>query len=146
MLVWLFEVFSDLIAIFLVLNWLLDFLVWFSFCVFPMCGIWIWMDPSNSNSNSNSPKPLLAHSPQASQHHYPPSPASTAQHSPCAQPKPTQPAQPRATTAQPSSFSPPHDTDRAAVIAIIWLGQRMGREQRGLKEIIVTICESASMW
>jgi hypothetical protein len=47
------------------------------------------MDPSNSNSNSNSPKPLLAHSPQASQHHYPPSPTNTAQHSPRASTGPT---------------------------------------------------------
>jgi hypothetical protein len=34
-------------------------------------------------------------------------------------------------------------TRGACVIAIIWMGQGMGREQYGPKEIIVTVCESA---
>jgi hypothetical protein len=37
------------------------------------------------------------------------------------------------------------ETRGACVIAIIWLGQGMGREQHGLKEIIVMVCESASV-
>jgi hypothetical protein len=36
-------------------------------------------------------------------------------------------------------------TKGACVIAIILLGQGMGREQHGLKEIIVMVCESASV-
>jgi hypothetical protein len=35
-------------------------------------------------------------------------------------------------------------TRGAYAIAIIWLGQRIGREQYGLKEIIIMVCESAS--
>ncbi|PUZ70028.1 hypothetical protein GQ55_2G188900 [Panicum hallii var. hallii] len=31
------------------------------------------------------------------------------------------------------------------VIAIIWLGHKMGRERHGLKEIIIMVCESASV-
>jgi hypothetical protein len=36
-------------------------------------------------------------------------------------------------------------TRGACVIAIIWLGQGMDREQHGLKKIIVMVCESASV-
>jgi threonine/homoserine efflux transporter RhtA len=36
-------------------------------------------------------------------------------------------------------------TRGACVIAVIWLGWRMGRERHGLKEIVVMVDESASV-
>jgi hypothetical protein len=36
-------------------------------------------------------------------------------------------------------------TRGACVIAVIWLGWRMGQERHGLREIVVRVCESASV-